>query len=180
MKNFSLEQLAEQYSTIDEQSQMMKGLILLAAKERLPANKEFGEWVKKNHALCVDSQQVRNRYMNLARFFKNLSMNGISLTAAYHISKPDNELIAEEVYYQVRGRNLKIEEVDKIIREQKSKWGLLPILYEKKPEIIVDKEKINQVLELVNSFNFGTDAQVKFLKQCILEIKSKDLDHIDD
>lgn len=178
LKGFTLDQLAEQYSTVHKQSQMMKGLILLAARELLPSNNDFGEWVQKDHALCVDAQQARTRYMNLAKFFKSRPMTGIPLTAAYDISAPINEDVAETVYNLVLDKNLKVKEIKKIIREEKSNLGQLPAP-PKKLEITVDKEQVNEVLGFVNGFNLGVEEQVKLLKKCISELKTKENGVID-
>lgn len=178
LKGFTLDQLAEQYSTVHKQSQMMKGLILLAARKLLPSNNDFGEWVQKDHALCVDSQQVRTRYMNLAKFFKSRSMTGIPLTAAYEISAPINSDVAKTVYNRVLNKNFKVEKIKKIIREEKSNLGQSPDL-PKKLEIIVDEEQMQQVLEQINGFNLGIEEQVRLLKQCISKLKAKESDVID-
>lgn len=167
LKDASLDQLAEQYSSINTQFQMMKGLILLAAREKLKSDKEFGKWVDSTHALCVDSQQVRNRYMNLARFFKSRPMTGISLTAAYEISKPDNTDIAETIYEKALNKNLKVSDVKKLIKEMKSPSDALST--QKKPAI--DNEKLNQIFELVNGFNLGKDISIALLHACISKFK---------
>ena len=94
----SLNELADRYATIDQQSQLFKGLILLEARERFPSNNEFGNWVKTIQSLCLDRQEVRTRYMNFAKYFKDKDRTGISLTAAYEISAPTNEEVADKIY----------------------------------------------------------------------------------
>ncbi len=94
----SLNELADRYATIDQQSQLFKGLILLEARERLPSNKEFGQWIKSVQTLCLDNQPTLTRYMNFAKYFKDKDRTGISLTAAYEISAPTNEEVADKIY----------------------------------------------------------------------------------
>lgn len=50
LKEASLEQLVEQYTSMNTQFQMMKGLILLAARKQFPSNNEFSEWANSVHA----------------------------------------------------------------------------------------------------------------------------------
>ena len=98
LATLSLDDLAQRYVSIDQQSQLYKGLILLEARERFVSDKEFGEWVV-THGLSVGTtQQNRTLFMNLAKFFKNRDMTGISLTVAYEISRPQNSSVAEEIY----------------------------------------------------------------------------------
>jgi cellulose biosynthesis protein BcsQ len=178
LKSYSIEQLAKEYLSINKQSQIMKGLILLEAKKRYPSNKDFGKWVDSIITLSDDSYQQRNLYMNLARFFKNRDMTGISITAAYNISKPSNKDVAKAVYKKVHHKNFSVEEVDEIIKEEKSKLGLLPISSEKL-EIIVDEEKVNEVLKQISGFNLPRNEQIELLRQCISSIKAKQNDVID-
>ena len=98
LSDLTLEQLVIRYEEIDQQSQLFKGLILLEARSRFPSNNEFGEWVQSVPSLCGDGNQVRNRYMNFARYFKEKEMLGISLTVAYEISSPVNQEIADTIY----------------------------------------------------------------------------------
>ena len=68
--DLSLDELANRYADIDNQSQMLKGLILLEARSRFTSNNEFGAWVKSVITLCEDAAPVRNRLMRYAKFFK--------------------------------------------------------------------------------------------------------------
>ncbi len=107
----SLDDLAIQYAEIDQQSNLLKGNILLEARSRFPSDKEFGQWIS-THSLCVGSQQSRNRLMHLADFFSDgRDMEGIAITAAYEISAPVNRGKALAAYNKVRGKNLSVKEV---------------------------------------------------------------------
>jgi hypothetical protein len=70
LEDLNLDELANRYIEIDNQAHMMKGLILLEARNRFTSNNEFGDWVKSVIAICDDGFQVRNRLMNYAKFFK--------------------------------------------------------------------------------------------------------------
>jgi hypothetical protein len=119
LTGLSLEGLAQRYNDIDQQSQIYKGLILLEARERFSSDKEFGQWIA-THGLSVSSQQNRTLFMNLARFFKDKDMRGISLTAAYEISRPDNSDVAEKIYAEVLNKNLSVSEIKRKIKVAKS------------------------------------------------------------
>ena len=123
LSDLSLEDLANRYVSVDKQSQLIKGLILLEARERFLSNNEFGECVKTVITLCDDSFQQRNRYMNLARYFKERDMTGISITVAYEISIPANADIADNLYQIALNQNLSVAQIKAEIVKAK---GLLP------------------------------------------------------
>ncbi len=119
----TLDQLAARYEEIDQQSQLFKGLILLEARSRFPSNNEFGDWVQSVPSLCGDGNQVRNRYMNFANYFKDRDRTGITITACYEISAPINADIADKVYQAALGKNLSVAQIKAEIAKAK---GLLP------------------------------------------------------
>jgi hypothetical protein len=125
LTNLTKEELANRYVEINNQSQMMKGLILSQARERMPSNIEFGNWVKSVSALCADGHQTLNRYMHFANYFKDKDSTGISLTACYEISAPVNEDVADKVYEYALNKNLSVADIKAKIKEEKK---LLPIL----------------------------------------------------
>lgn len=110
----SIEELAAQYAEVDRQSHLLKGKILIEARNRFQSDKEFGQWVS-THSLCVGSQQSRNRLMHLARFFEDRDMTGITITAAYEISSPGHQSKAVEVYKKVYGKNLPVKKVKELL-----------------------------------------------------------------
>jgi hypothetical protein len=125
LKTLSLDDLAQRYNQIDRQSQMIKGLILLEARERFPSDKEFGQWISTVQ-LSDSSRQSRHQYMNFARYFKEKDMTGISITAAYEISAPSNAEIANEIYEYARLKNLPVAEVKKQIAMRKNETLPIP------------------------------------------------------
>lgn len=187
LHGMSTEQLANQYASINSQSQMMKGLILLKAREQFPSNIEFGDWVNSVHALCVDGQQVRNRYMHLANFFKSRAMTGISITAAYQISKPDNDSVAVEVYEEVINKNLPVKDITRLIRQKKAITGAAfdkhhdsvvtpKSMSEKKGNDvrpIISPENAKTVMDMVDGLGLQTADAVALLEDCIEKLKLK-------
>ena len=175
LKDLSLEELANRYETIDQQSQMLKGLILLEARNRFASNNEFGDWVKSVQTLCLDRQEVRTRYMNFARYFKERELGGISLTAAYQISAPANQAVANDVYEYASGKNLSVAEVRKKIVELKNAQGL-PLYPEIKAAdvlLLSDHLKvfIDKVLNDVDSLT--PQESIDVLKACLKQMQKK-------
>ena len=110
LSRLTLNDLATRYIAINMQSQLLQGRILLEARRRLADDGAFGKWIVSNN-LDVGTQQHRNRLVHLATFFENRDLDGISITAAYELSAPRNEKIAEKVYEEIRGKSLSVEEV---------------------------------------------------------------------
>ena len=123
LSTLTLDQLAIRYEEVNQQSQLFKGLILLEARSRFPSNNDFGDWVQHVPSLCGDGNQVRNRYMNFANYFKDKDSTGITLTACYEISAPINADIADKVYQAAINQNLSVAQIKTEIAKAK---GLLP------------------------------------------------------
>lgn len=189
----SLEQLVERYNQIDKQSQLFKGLILLEARERFLSDKEFGQWVA-TVGLSDSSRFTRSTYMNLARFFKNRDMTGISMTAAYEISAPCNADIAEEIYSIALFKNLPVAEVKRQIALKKGIEGtsILPTSVEKQPVTDItpeptlditpvapkDATDINEssaveliVHDVLKGFDVG--IKLKILRECLTIVNTE-------
>ena len=176
LKDLSLDELANRYETIDQQSQMLKGLILLEARNRFASNNEFGDWIKSVKTLCLDRQEVRTRYMNFARYFKERELGGISLSAAYQISAPANQAVANEVYEYASGKNLSVAEVRKKIIELKNAQGL-PLPPESKAGDVLlmsDHLKVfvDKVLNDVDSLT--PQESIDVLKACLKQMQKKE------
>lgn len=181
LADLTLEQLADRYISIDRQSQMMKGLILLEARNRFASNQEFGNWVV-NIGLSDDSFQNRNLFMNLARFFQNRQMSGISLTVAYEISRPSNEDIAEKIYEYALNKNLKVSEIKKQIKLEKNK--ITPVQVQPKSEELENSNKteseillkrdLNVFIEevLSNVSELSNDEAIEVFNECIKKLMS--------
>jgi hypothetical protein len=146
----TLDQLAERYNQIDQQSQLFKGLILLEARNRFSSDKEFGQWISTVE-LFNSSRYSNANYMNLARFFKNKDMTGISITAAYEISAPQNADIANEIYSYALLKNLPVAEVKRQIALKKGvpNTSVLATSVDKpKPQPIVEEAKAVEVVAI--------------------------------
>lgn len=116
----TLDELINEYESIDQQSQLLKGRILLEARNRFKSDNDFGAWIEQvGGAICSTSRQHRTRLMNLARFFEGRELDKISISAAYEISAPVNADIAVEVYEEVRGKNVPLAEVRRKIALKK-------------------------------------------------------------
>lgn len=178
LKDLSLADLANRYQEIDQQSQLFKGLILLEARGRFNSNNEFGNWVQSVKTLCLDRQEVRTRYMNLAKYFKDREMQGISLTVAYQISAPVNEDIADEVYEYAKDKNLKVSEVKKKIAELRPKSENSDSKSENKQNKklpIVLNENLSTYKEVIidDVKDLPIDDAILVLESCLNDYKEK-------
>ena len=160
----SLDDLAGQYAEIDQQSNLLKGNILLEARSRFPSDKDFGQWIS-THSLCVGSQQSRNRLMHLADFFSDgRDMEGIAITAAYEISAPVHRDKALPVYNKVRGKNLSVKEVKGLLTEGNTKQ--VEKINSKEKEKNVEKnrrdEDVNSIaISIIDNIMFGRTNSFK-------------------
>ena len=168
LADLSLDELANRYIQVDTQSHMMKGLILLEARDRFPSDKEFGQWIETTLSIC-EGMQVRNRLMHYAKFFKDRDTTGIGLSACYAIAAPVNEDVAETVYALVQGENLPFEEVKQIIRKTKG----IPEL-RTKPEAINKHQAGNKILNIVNQFEQG--EAIEILETCLRMVRHESVE----
>lgn len=173
LSSLSVQELADRYVEIDNQSQMMKGLVLLQARERLPSNIEFGNWVKSISSLCADGHQTLNRYMNFASYFKDKNREGISLTACYEISAPINSDVADKVYRAALNKNLSVSQIKAEIAKAK---GLLPENVNEgssEPELM-PLEDISSFMEqvLADVAELPKNEAMRVLKECLKKLKN--------
>lgn len=187
LKSLSLDELAFQFESIEQQSQLLQGRILLEARSRLNSDIEFGEWVSKHTGtLCSTTRQQRTRLMNLARYFGNKDIKGISLTVCYEISAPVNEDVADKVYEYALNRNLSVADIKAKIKEEKK---LLPILESNteehnqesftetdhdtiKKEELMPREDVSEFVKLILSDvqSLSQNEAVRVLKLCLKEL----------
>lgn len=112
LTSLTLEELADRFDSIEQQAQLFQGRILLEARNRFDSDAAFGEWVANvGGTLCSTTRQHRTRLINLARFFDSRELTGISITAAYEISAPINEDVADKIYEYALNKNLPVSEI---------------------------------------------------------------------
>ena len=186
LSTLTLDDLASRYEEIHQQSQLLKGLILLEARNRFPSNNEFGEWIQTVHALSVDSQQTRTKFMNFARYFQNKDRNGISLTACYEISAPVNEDVADKVYEYALNKNLSVSDIKAKIKEEKKRLPVLESNAEHhdqesftetdhetgQKEELMPREDVSEFVKLILSDiqSLPQNEAVRVLKLCLKEL----------
>ena len=186
LTDLSLEQLAERYGQIDQQSQFLKGVILLEARQRFPSNNEFGEWIESVGTLCSDTRQARTKFMNFARYFQNKDRNGISLTACYEISAPVNEDVADKVYEYALNKNLSVSDIKAKIKEEKKRLPALESNAEHhdqesftetdhetgQKEELMPREDVSEFVKLILSDiqSLPQNEAVRVLKLCLKEL----------
>lgn len=174
LKLLSLEELAQRYVSIEQQSQFYKGLILLEARDRFASDKQFGEWVV-THGLSVGtSQQNRTLYMNLARFFKDRDMTGISLTCAYEISKPSNSDIADDLYAQAINKNFSVSEIKQKVTELKNKAGIPLVTNNQQPVsvfVLAEELQLYEDIVLEDIKDLVKKEAISVLKSCLKKLQ---------
>lgn len=122
LKDLSLDELAQRFDDIEQQGQLLQGMVLLEARTRFEGDKEFGKWRASSLWACSASQCTR--LIQLARYFGDSKpLEKISITAAYEISAPINADIADEIYNYAKGRNLPVAEVKRQIALKKGVAG---------------------------------------------------------
>lgn len=180
LATLSLDDLAMRFVDIGQQAHLLQGQILLEARNRFPSDKEFGQWCTLS--LCEGSMQHRNRLMNLARYFKDREMLGISLTVAYEISAPANQDIADAVYQYTKGKNLKVVEVKEKIAELKTQAGIPLISKDEKIELFVLAEDLQTYKDLIldNVKNLSSQDAIRVLQSCLKEFQEKKETHVQD
>ena len=119
LRSLSLDELASSYGSIERQAHLYQGRILLEARRRFPSDKEYGEWIIEK-GLDSSSQQYRSKLLNLARFFEteDRTLDGINITSAYELTSPQYASIAEEVYREIKGKNLMATQVREILAKK--------------------------------------------------------------
>jgi hypothetical protein len=187
LTSLSLDELAFQFESIEQQSQLLQGRILLEARSRLNSDIEFGEWVSKHTGtLCSTTRQQRTRLMNLARYFGNKDIKGISLTVCYEISAPVNEDVADKVYEYALNRNLSVADIKAKIKEEKKLLPILEINSEEhnqesftetdhntvKKEELMPREDVSEFVKLILSDvqSLSQNEAVRVLKLCLKEL----------
>jgi hypothetical protein len=163
LTSLNLDELAERYQDIDQQAQLMKGLILLEARNRFTSNNEFGDWIQTVPALCGDGNQIRNRYMNFAKYFKGKDRTGISLTACYEISAPINEEVADKIYDYALHKNLSVSDIKSKIKFEKKLLN----------NLLNDSEEIEEFNENIDKEELMPREDIsEFIQQVLLDINS--------
>lgn len=173
LATLSLDDLARRFVDIGQQAHLLQGQILLEARNRFPSDKEFGQWCTLS--LCEGSMQHRNRLMNLARYFEDREMLGISLTVAYEISAPANQDIADAVYQYTKGKNLKVFEVKEKIAEFKIKAGIPLIAKDEKIArlVLADELQVYKDVILDDIKKLPNQDAIRVLKSCLKELQEK-------
>jgi hypothetical protein len=123
--------------------------------------------------LCSDTPQHRTRLMNLARFFENREIIGISLTACYEISAPINADIADKVYQVALNKNLSVAQIKAEIAKAK---GLLPesIKASGEPELMPLADITNFMERVLADIDkLPKQEAIRVLKECLKKLNEK-------
>jgi hypothetical protein len=173
LTSLTLDELADRFDSIEQQAQLFQGRILLEARNRFESDIAFGEWVTNvGGTLCSTTRQHRTRLMNLARFFDSRELTGISITAAYEISAPINEDVADKIYEYALNKNLPVSEIKAQIQIAK---GIQP---ESNLKAIDVKSQAKQILDdfkkyvMVGVKKVPQQDAILVLQSCIKQIRA--------
>lgn len=173
--DLTLDELAYRYFEIDNQSRLLKGKILLEARSRFKADIDFGNWIRGVELFDTYHRSQLHNLMNLAKFFSDKNMDGISVTVGYEISKPGNSDIAEDLYNLALNKNLSVAqiktEIDKargllaeVVTESNGKTELMHL----EDISIFMKQVLSDISDLTKA-----DA-IRVLDECKKELKKMD------
>lgn len=164
LQELSLDELAARFIDIDKQAQLMQGLILLEARNRFPSDRQFGKWVS-TQAFCSGSGPHRTRLINLAKFFKDRDLTGISISVAYLISSPKNAYIAEELYDIAKDKPMTVEMAKALIEEVDIRTLIKKFSHQ---QSLTDK-----IIKLLEGCGLEHNEKIAILKNCTVQIEAK-------
>jgi hypothetical protein len=124
-------QYADRQDVLNRQYMIIKWRICMLIRDKFDSDKLFGqhmiEFREKNptHPLSVCSQQTFNKWVNAARFCEEhriTDLNTVKLypESIYALSAPRHKEIAEEVYKEVRKKNMSAADVKRLIEQRMS------------------------------------------------------------
>jgi hypothetical protein len=175
--DLTLDELAYRYFEIDNQSRLLKGKILLEARSRFKADVDFGNWIRGVELFDTYHRSQLHNLMNLAKFFSDKNMDGISVTVGYEISKPGNSDIAEDLYNLALNKNLSVAQIKTEI--DKARGLLAEVVTESndKTELeLMPLEDISIFMKQVLSdiSNLPKADAIRVLDECKKELKKMD------
>jgi hypothetical protein len=139
LKKLSNEELVDRWEQVDNQATLIKWRILWALRQRFPSDKLFGQYLadlKATRAICAGSHQEINRALHAGRFCEqyritDLGSVGLLQSAVYALSRPSNGPITDQVYKQIKNKNVPVKDVERYIEQAKA---VLTVDQPQKPE----------------------------------------------
>jgi hypothetical protein len=128
LKKLTNDELIDRLEQVDNQATLIKWRILWALRQRFPSDKLFGQYIadlKATRAICAGSHQEINRALHAGRFCEkhritSLSSAGLLQSAVYALSRPANETIADDIYKQIKNKNVPVKDVERYIEQAKA------------------------------------------------------------
>ncbi|POZ49583.1 hypothetical protein AADEFJLK_04649 [Methylovulum psychrotolerans] len=131
MKDLDNEQLVDRLEQVDNQATIIRWMILWELRKRFSSDKLFGQYLaelKKSNAtitICDSSHQQIFREISAGRFCErnnvtNIASIGILKSAIYALSKPSNEDISDNIFQEIKNRNIPVNEVNRLIAQAKA------------------------------------------------------------
>lgn len=130
LKKLSKDQIIERLFLVTNQSLLIKWRLFWELRKRFKKSKEFKQQLCElrgdpTYAYCVDKQQHVNRALHAGKFCErhritDLNKAGVYPTAIYELSKPINADVADDIYKEIKGKNIPVYEVSKKIADAQS------------------------------------------------------------
>lgn len=138
------------------------------AKQEKKTIKEVIDSISFDGKLKKMSPQHLNKFIRSKDFFNDLRpMNGISATAGFLISAPQNEDIADELYKQVVGKNLSVEAVKVLIAQMRNKKSKVKPTTKK---VAVIDDQAQKIIDFVNTLFSDTQTALQTLTTCCVHL----------
>lgn len=173
--DLTLDELAYRYFEIDNQSRLLKGKILLEARSRFKADIDFGNWIRGVELFDTYHRSQLHNLMNLAKFFSDKNMDGISVTVGYEISKPGNSDIAEDLYNLALNKNLSVAQIKTEIDKARGLLAELVTESNGKTELMHLEDISIFMKQVLSDISDLTKADaIRVLDECKKELKKMD------
>jgi hypothetical protein len=140
---------------------LYKWKLVMHIRGKFDSDRKFGEYLndlrdrKPEHPICTTKRLVRD--IQAAKFcekhnIKDLNKVKIYPTAIYHLAEPRNSDVANEIYKEIKGKNLPVTEVERLITKahalehQSAQAALERMDYDKKePSEPVEPYKVDVI-----------------------------------
>jgi hypothetical protein len=124
-------QYEDKQDVLNRQYIITKWRICMYIRDKFKSDKLFGQYLNEfrdknpTHPLSVCSQQTFNKCIHAARFCEDHRINDLNVVklypeSIYALSAPKHKDISEEVYKEVRKKNIPAVEVKRIIEQRMS------------------------------------------------------------
>ena len=130
LKKLTREALIERLILVDNRATLLKWRILASLRAKFTSDKLYGQYldeIRKNpeYAHLIGKQQDMNRAALAGSFCEehnitDLREAGLIKSTVYELSRPQNAEIQDKIYRTVKGKRLPLEEVRRLVKQEKA------------------------------------------------------------